>query len=316
MNSYFRELSEQTGAAWNRFWFTARDPYTLCVLRILVGLLAIFYLVSHTADLANWFAADGILPPDATQRLAGAGQSRYFFRFSYLYLAGTAAELYLLHAVGLLIMVLLTVGLWTRVTGVLAAVVALAYVHRAPMITAQFEPVLTMLLIYLCLAPVGRYLSVDAWWRRRRARSIDVTLSQDGPSVMANIATRLLQLHIAGLYLMIGLNMLSAETWWTGEALWWLIARSESRLIDLTGLGRHMLLVNLWTHVVVVYSCAFGLLIWVRLLRPLLLAVGLLVWVPLGLITGLLAYAAVMLVASVSFVDPEGWQRSKVQAAE
>jgi hypothetical protein len=313
MNAYFRELSEQTGAAWNRFWFTSRDPYTLCVLRILVGLLAIFYLVSHTADLADWFAADGILPPDTTRRLAGAERSRYFFHVSYLYLVRTPTELYALHVAGLVVLAAFTVGWWTRLTSVLSVVVVLSYVHRAPMITAQFEPVLTMLLVYLCLAPVVRYLSVDRWWRNRRANATDVA---DGGSVMANIATRLMQLHLAGLYLVIALNMLSAETWWTGEALWWLIARSESRLVDLTALGSHMIWVNLLSHLVVAYHLSFGLLIWVRLFRPILLALGLLVWIPLGLVTGLLAYAAVMLVASVAFIEPVRWRRVSVAPAE
>jgi hypothetical protein len=309
MNSYLRELTESVGGAWNRFWFSARDPYTLCILRILVGLLGLFYLVSHTADLVDWFSSDGILPAETAQRLAGAEQSRYFFRYSYLYFAKTAAELYALHACGVVVFVAFTAGLWTRVTSVLAVMVALSYVHRAPMITGQFEPVLTMLLVYLCLAPAGRYLSIDSWLRRRRSQATDETPGNDHRSVMANIASRLIQLHLAALYLMIGLNMLSADTWWTGEAMWWLMARSESRLVDLTGIGRHMLVINLWTHLVVAYQFAFGLLIWPRILRPLLLLLGLLVWIPLALVTGLLAYAAIMLAASVIFVDPSWWRK-------
>jgi hypothetical protein len=312
MKSYFRELTETVGSAWNRFWFSARDPYTLCILRILVGLLGIFYLVSHTADLVDWFSGDGILPTETARRLAGAEQSRYFFRYSYLFFANTAAELYALHVIGLVVFVAFAAGLWTRVTSVLAVIVALSYVHRAPMITGQFEPVLTMLLVYLCLAPTGRYLSIDSWRRRRSSQTTDATADNDNRSVMANIATRLIQVHLAAFYLMIGLNMLSADTWWTGEAMWWLIARSESRLVDLTGIGRYPLLTNLWTHLVVAYQFAFGLLIWPRILRPLLLMLGLLVWIPLGLVTGLLAYAAIMLAASVVFVDPARWRIDRV----
>jgi hypothetical protein len=316
MTAYFRELSKQVGRVWNRFWFTPRDPFTLSVLRIAVGLMAIFYIVSHSADLVHWFAADGILPGETAQRLAGAEQSRYFFHYSYLYFANTAVGLWTLHVLGLVVLVAFTAGLCTRVTSVLAVVVALSYVHRAPMITAQFEPVLTMLLIYLCLAPTGRYLSVDRWLRQRKTGSSGLSAAGDEQSVMATICTRLIQLHLAALYLMIGLNMLSAETWWTGEATWWLMARSESRLVDLTGLASHMMLVNLWTHLVVAYQFSFGLLIWPRLLRPILLVLGPLVWLPLALVTGTLAYAAVMLVASVVFVEPGHWPRRQVRHPE
>ncbi len=319
MPAYFRDLFEQTGTAWNRFWFTPRDPLVLCVLRILAGLMALFFVVSHSADLVRWFAADGILPGETTRRLAGAEQLRYIFHYSYLYWASSAAELWTMHALGLIVLAAFTIGVWTRVSSVLAVVVVLSYVHRAPMLTAQFEPVLTMALIYLCLAPAGRYLSVDAWLRRRgrRAGTDKSIAAQWGgePSVMANISTRLLQLHLAALYLMIGLNMLSAQTWWAGDGMWWLIARSESRVVDLTGLADHMMLVNLWSHAVVAYNFLFGVLIWQRSLRPLLLSIGPLIWVPLALVTGLTAYATLMLVASVVFVDAEWMRRSRFAAS-
>ena len=70
-----------------------------------------------------------------------------------------------------------------------------------------------------------------------------------------------------------------------------------------------MMLVNLWTHAVVAYSLLFGILIWPRVLRPLLLTLGVLIWLPLALVTGLLAYAAIMLVAGTVFVEPDAIRR-------
>ncbi len=107
---------------------------------------------------------------------------------------------------------------------------------------------------------------------------------------------------------MIGLNMLAGDVWWSGEAVWWLIARSESRLVDLTGLSHSFLLVNIWTHGVVAYQLAFGTLVWNRLARPLLLGLGVLVWFSLALVTGLVAWCVMMLAASLVFVDPT-WLR-------
>ena len=121
----------------------------------------------------------------------------------------------------------------------------------------------------------------------------------------ATISTRLIQLHFAGLCIMMGLNMLAAETWWSGEGVWWLIVRSESRLVDLTGLAQSFLIVNLWTHVVVAYLLLFGVLAWIRLARPLLLVAGIPVWISLALVTGLVAWCVAMVIASLAFVDPE-----------
>ena len=59
------------------------------------------------------------------------------------------------------VLVLFTIGAWTRVTSILSLVVFLSDVNRAPMITGLTEPVVAMLLLYLCLAPCGRYFSLD-----------------------------------------------------------------------------------------------------------------------------------------------------------
>jgi hypothetical protein len=113
---------------------------------------------------------------------------------------------------------------------------------------------------------------------------------------------------------MIGLNMLAGGVWWSGEAVWWLIARSESRLVDLTGLSHAMLLIEFWTHGIVAYQLLFGVLVWNRLARPLLLCGGVIVWLSLALITGLVAWCAMMLVASLAFVDP-AWLRRVARCA-
>jgi hypothetical protein len=309
---YFRELSAHFGAGWNRFWFTPRNTLSLSIVRILTGIIALLFVISHTADLVRWFGPDGILNAETTYRLTGADQLRYSFHYSYLYLAETPASLWLLHILGLLVLLAFTLGLWSRVMTVGAVVVVLAYVHRAPLLTAQLEPVLTMVLVYLCLAPTGRHLSLDALLTRRKRQTQRELTGRDEPeerSLAANISTRLIQIHLAGLCLMIGLNMLAADVWWGGEAIWWLIARTESRLVNLTGLANWFLIVNVWTHTIVAFQLAFGLLVWNRLARPLLLALSVPVWISLALLTGLVLWCAMMVVASLAFIDPDQFRR-------
>ena len=308
MHAYLRELSHAFGAAWTQFWFTPRDPFVLCLLRVLAGIVALYYVVSHSADLVRWFGPDGILNASATQQLTGADQLRYSFHYSFLYLAETPTSLWILHGASILVLAAYTLGAWSRWTSILALIVVLAYVHRAPLLTGQFEPVLTLLLAYLSLAPTGCYMSLDAVRARRRpnllqrpgASQTDINLS-----VLANISTRLIQLHLAGLCLMTGLNMLAADTWWAGEGVWWLIARSESRLVDFTSLAHVPLVVNAWSHAIVAYLLLFGVLVWHRLARPLLLVLGIFVWTSLALITGQIAWCVTMLLASLAFLEPD-----------
>ena len=99
--------------------------------------------------------------------------------------------LWILHSLGFVILIAFTVGLWTRVTNVLSLLVVLSYVHRGPLITGEFEPVLTMLLCYLCLAPTGRHLSVDAklGWRDFIEKWSHQSSDATEPSVAATVAS-------------------------------------------------------------------------------------------------------------------------------
>lgn len=98
-----------------------------------------------------------------------------------------------------------------------------------------------MVLAYLCLAPTGDCLSVDRWRRKLPAGF------RPRPTVGAAISWRLLQVHLAALYVMIGLTMLAGQPWWNGTAMWLLMARTDARLVDLSGLHRFP-----------TFACGFG----------------------------------------------------------
>jgi hypothetical protein len=309
---YFEDLSLRFGAGWNRFWFTPADPQVFGVLRLFAGLLALWYLLSFSSDLVTWFGPDGLLPVDTIAELTRQPDGEWNGRASYLYQANTPGLLRTAHVAGMVVLAAFTVGLASRITSVLALAVVLSYVHRAPVVTGQFEPVLTLLLFYLCLAPSGASLSVDNWLKRTgRWPGSTQSASAPVPTVASGVCLRLMQVHIALLYAMMGLTKLGgSDTWWVGEAMWWLIARSDSRLLDLSWLAPNIYLINGWTQGVVILEIAFGLLIWNRVARPILLAASVVHWILIGLVTGLLSFTAAMLVANIAFVAPQPNDRS------
>jgi hypothetical protein len=296
VSRYLGELTETVGRNWNRFWFTPQAGPTLGWLRLLSGLLAVYFLLSHTADLERWFGPHGLLPVETVRQLGGEQSGLHPLRFSPLAYLQTPASLWMFHLTAIAAAVAFAAGLASRVTGVLTLAAVLSYVHRAPMIAAQFDVVLAMLLCYLCLGPTGEHLAVDAWWRKRG------NPEAPGPSLGQAISLRFIQVHTVGFYVLMGLTMLAGQVWWSGDAIWWLIARPDSRLIDLTFLYRAEYLLNLWTHATVGFALLFGILIWHPPFRPLLLALAVPFWLSLGLVSGQVAVAGAMLVASMSFL--------------
>ncbi len=148
--------------------------------------------------------------------------------------------------------------------------------------------------------------------RRHGDKSVD-----DYYSWGTTVATRLIQVHLALIHFGMAVSQLAAQntntspTWWLGRALWGFAGNPDSSYLDLTWLADNLYLLNLWTYSVVIYEIAFALLIWHRLARPILLAASIPVWGSIGLASGDLPFAAIMLAATLAFVPSEWMDRRR-----
>lgn len=294
VTEYFSRLSQGIGDQWTRFWFTPSNPATVSAVRLLTGVLLVYMHATLCFDLEAFFGASGLLPVEEISIIEAN-------TFSYLNYVVSPAELWTAHLLGLAVLVAFAAGLFTRITSLLSLVVFLSTVQRAPMITGRTEIILSMLLLYLCVAPCGRRFSLDAWLAARKGQRRDET----SLFTTATIATRLIQIHLCLLMLMMAFSQLSGEAWWSGDGIWFLITRPDSRLVDLTGLESSPLVIDFLGHLLVGFELLFPLLVWSRLFRPLMLGLGLVVWSLLALITGDLTFTASLLIASLAFVAPE-----------
>lgn len=286
---------QQAGTAWNRFWFCTADRRPLEVLRMISGGIALYLLATLLPDLAWYFGPQGVLPVSAMEQLEGSLRGP-----TYLDYFSSPTELMTVQVLGMLAVALFTVGWLTPLTAPLSLVVMLSTVHRAPMLTSLVEPVVTLVMFYYCLGPGGPLAWVASKFTQR-------PIGQH--SVWANVALRLVQIHVAMLYGIMGLSKLMGETWWTGSGVWWLLARPESRLVDLTGLAGGdaagtplgLYLLNAWSHAIVAFELAFAILIWSRWFRPLLLAWSVVHWLGVALLLGQPLLAVAMIGANAAY---------------
>src|SRR5262249_18495964 len=89
------------------------------------------------------------------------------------------------------------------------------FIERNPNILNAGDRVLLIGLFLLMLAPSGRALSVDAWLRRRRGRTV-------GPEWTAPWSVRLFQIQLCLIYLTTGLRKLKGDHWMKGPWREWL----------------------------------------------------------------------------------------------
>ena len=91
-------------------------------------------------------------------------------------------------------------------------------------------------------------------------------------TVSANLALRLIQLHLVLIYGMAGLAKLQGQAWWSGMAIWGTLAAGEFSLLRLYLDGRLAVRPERLDPRRPGIELTYGVLIWVPVLRPLVIA--------------------------------------------
>ncbi len=314
---YWRSLADGLRGGWNRFFFSPADPTTVGLIRAMTGLLAFWSLLVLGMDLDAYLGSGGWQSADL------AWSSLRPFAWSIWFLVGDA-WLRPAWVAALVVILLFSLGAFSRVTAVLSWVIVVSTIRRAPAALFGFDQVISMLLIYLAATgSSGQAFSLDRYWRRWRearktARALPARYRADGlgravspaspglppATVSANIALRMIQLHLVVIYGIAGLAKLQGPSWWNGEAVWRMMATGEFVILDFTPLARWPMVLAALTHASLALELLYPVLIWNRLTRPLVLAgvVGL----HLGIAVvnpGLAEFALVMLTANLAFVS-------------
>jgi hypothetical protein len=231
---------------------------------------------------------------------------------------------------------LFTIGFCTRITSVLTWMANLSYIHRSTVQLFGVDTMMTILLLYLMIGPSGAAWSVDRrigrWWSKARPRIINrwrawwklplleipttryPSLPQ--PSVSANAAMRLLQVHVCIVYLAAGLSKLMGQSWWNGTAVWGTIANYEFAPMQFEAynwflrlLGRNQLVLmgflTVSSYFTLIFEIGYAFLIWRPATRWVMLGMAITLHGFIGLFMGLKTFSLMMLVMNMAFLRPE-----------
>jgi hypothetical protein len=224
------------------------------------------------------------------------------------------------HGLILVVMLLFTLGFCTRITSALTWIAALSYIQRAPTTLFGQDTMMNIVLLYLMIGPSGAALSLDRvlgrWWARRRAaleHRPAPAWQPPAPSVLANLALRLLQVHFCIIYLASGTSKLLGPAWWNGTALWLTLANYEFSPLDwpvyysfLKFLSHHRWLWELFCTGGVLFTLALEIglpfLIWRRETRWLMIIGSVVMHTGISMSMGLTTFSLMMLAMLCSFV--------------
>jgi hypothetical protein len=295
---YPADLCRSAARAWGEFFFRPAGPTALGMIRLALGILLFWDLAVLGLDLRDYLGSDGWIGPEAAQHyLREHSPWAWSFWFwipdRWLYPAWAAC---------LVVLALFACGWHSRVTAVLAWVIAVSTVRRAPAALFGFDQMVATWTFYLAaFGASGQALSLDRYRLRRGAPPGHDP--DPAPTISANLNLRMIQVHLALVYGMSGLSKLMGPEWWDGTAMEMIILTPEYRRFDLTSLAAFPLLLSTLTHAGLFLEISYPVLIWVRKLRPLILASVVLMHLGIDLVLGLTEFGLTMIAANLAFVS-------------
>src|SRR5262245_52623203 len=215
---YFAEVWE----AWNEFWFAPISPSTLSAIRVLAGAMLLYTHLVWSFDLSGFFGPNGFLPPKLMHDVFATGSDpdgpgpatgQSGAPWSHFNYVQSPKLMWTIHVVVLAVYFFLMIGFFSRTMALLGYLFAVSYANRiTPGAFFGLDKINCMLAMYLMLGPCGARYSIDRLWRLKRG-NVEVP-----SSTSANIAIRLIQLHMCIIYLFSGLAKLQGYPWVTGQA--------------------------------------------------------------------------------------------------
>jgi hypothetical protein len=238
----------------------------------------------------------------------------------------------LAHGLFLGVLVLFTIGAYTRITSVLAWFGALSYINRGS-VAYGVDVMMNIALFYLMIGPSGAALSVDRLarrWRalrsaRARGEAVPENVAPE-PLASANFALRLMQVHLCIIYLVSALSKFRGAAWWDGTALWLTLATYEFSLMRfetyenaLRWLTQHRwlweILMTAGTWFALAVELGFPFAVWYRRGRWPMLTAAFLLHLGIGVLMGLMTFSLMYLTLLLSFVPGDAVRRALAATA-
>jgi len=304
MNSALHAITDwgkQVFQQWDEFWYAPKLPHTLAIIRICTGAMLFYTHLIWAYDLNAFLGPNSWIPADGASEIAG---QRWLW--SYLWGIESVPLLWALHIAALVVFAMLTFGYYSRIAAGLSCLIAIAYCHRLESMLFGLDQINVLLAMYLAVGPCGAVWSLDRYLAKRKATNTAV-LPDVLPTISANVATRLIQLHLCVIYLFGGIAKLKGDLWRDGSAVFFSLSSYEYQPIgvDLSSWVAWPILISLLTHLTVIFEVGYCALIWPKLTRPiwLMLAVGMHLGIMLFL--SMPTFGFIMIVANMAFLSPE-----------
>jgi hypothetical protein len=277
--------------AWRGFWFRPEPAYTLGLIRIAFGAIAIAWTVSLLPDLNDFFGSGGVLPR----------QPAVPFEWGVFEFWTDDRALAIGWAVLLLSAIAMTIGWHSRLAALIVFVLIMSFEFRNSYIFNSGDNLLRVEALFLALSPCGAALSLD---QKRMTGSFWTA------QIRAPWLVRLLQIQLSLIYLATFQIRMTGEKWPQGTAMSYALRLEDMLIIPAPQwISTNALLMNIATWGTLVLELLIGVLVWNRRCRPVVLAAGVVLHSIIMITVAVGFFTPAMFVLYLAFMSPETVRR-------
>lgn len=277
--------------SWQGFWFGPQPMYTLGLVRIAFGALAVLWTLWLLPLLFEMFGTNGIAP----QRPPIA------YTWGVFDLWSSNPAVLLGWVVLLAASIALMVGWHSRFAAIVVFVLILSFQRRDPWFFNAGDAVVRIEALFLAIAPCGAALSLD---QRRRTGSFW------SAQTLPNWPIRLMQVQMSIIYVVCVQTKLSGQTWLDGTAVSYALRLKDMQRMPVPDwITTNASLMNAATWGTLAIELSLGVLVWNTRARPWVLGAGVLLHlgIDLNIEIGIFSYS--MMVLYVAWIAPDTAKR-------
>ncbi len=286
-------IPEKLARLWDEIFFSPQSPTPIALFRILYGVCAAVTILLLHSDWMEWFGVHSWVSL-STMRTVEPGVRLNLFTLIPQDDRWIAAFFW----ISLVFAVLLTVGLWTRVSSIAVFLCLASIDQRNLFMNHSGDTFLRVTGFFLMFAPAGAAFSLD--------RLLRVHKGLDGPEItpVAPWAQRMIQFELMILYLASFWWKMKGANWLNGTALYFVMHLHAVQRFPVPGWFRSLEFSKFATWFVLALEFCLGTLLWVRRFRYPLLLLGLLFHLSIEYAINTPMFQWDVLAAYVLFVDP------------
>jgi Vitamin K-dependent gamma-carboxylase len=291
-------IAQSWRRAWDQFFFAPVSPVPIALFRILFGICVSATVILLHSDWLDWFGVHSWVSL-STMRAVEPGLRLNLFTIMPQDDGWIAAFFW----VFLGFAVLLTIGLWTRISSAVVFLSLASIDQRNLFINHSGDTFLRVAGLFLMFAPAGAALSLDRLIRVHNGRESLEILPR------APWAQRMIQFELALLYLVSFWWKMKGDPWLHGTALYYVTHLHSMKRFPLPGWIEYPGILKTGDWFIMALEFCLGTLIWFRRFRYPLLLLGLLFHLGIEYAINIPMFQWDVLTAYVLFIDPADLER-------